>query len=33
MEAIASLDMGQSSFFEHRDPQMVRFLSEAPRPT
>jgi 2,5-diketo-D-gluconate reductase A len=33
MEAIASLDMGQSSFFEHRDPQMVKFLSEAPRPT
>ena len=29
MEAIASLDMGQSSFFEHRDPQMVKFLSEA----
>jgi 2,5-diketo-D-gluconate reductase A len=33
MEAIASLDMGQSSFFEHRDPQMVKFLSEAQRPT
>jgi hypothetical protein len=33
MEAIAGLDMGQSSFFEHRDPQMVKFLSEAKRPT
>jgi 2,5-diketo-D-gluconate reductase A len=33
MEAIASLDMGQSSFLEHRDPQMVKFLSEAQRPT
>jgi hypothetical protein len=33
MEAIASLDMGRSSFFEHRDPQMVKFLSEAARPT
>jgi 2,5-diketo-D-gluconate reductase A len=33
MEAIASLDMEQSSFFEHRDPQMVKFLSEAERPT
>jgi 2,5-diketo-D-gluconate reductase A len=33
MEVIAGLDMGQSSFFEHRDPQMVKFLSEAKRPT
>jgi 2,5-diketo-D-gluconate reductase A len=33
MEAIASLDMEESSFFEHRDPQMVKFLSEAARPT
>ena len=33
METIASLDIGQSSFFEHRDPQMIKFLSEASRPT
>jgi 2,5-diketo-D-gluconate reductase A len=33
MGAIANLDMGQTSFFEHRDPQMVKFLSEATRPT
>jgi 2,5-diketo-D-gluconate reductase A len=33
MEAIASLNMGRSSFFEHRDPQMVKSLSEATRRT
>jgi 2,5-diketo-D-gluconate reductase A len=33
VEAIASLDMRQSSFFEHRDPRMVKSLSEAKRPT
>jgi 2,5-diketo-D-gluconate reductase A len=33
MEAIASLNMGGSSFFEHRDPQMVKSLSEATRRT
>ena len=33
MEAIASLDSGRSSFFEHRDPQMVKSLSEAARRT
>jgi 2,5-diketo-D-gluconate reductase A len=33
MEAIASLDLGQSSFFEHRDPTMVKALSEATRRT
>ena len=33
MEAIASLDISQTSFFEHRDPQMVKSLSEAQRPT
>jgi len=33
MDAIASLDSGASSFFDHRDPNMVKFLSEAQRPT
>jgi len=33
MEAIAALDTGQSLFFDHRDPAMVRFLSEAKRNT
>jgi 2,5-diketo-D-gluconate reductase A len=33
MEAITSLDMGQSTFFDHRDPQMVKALSEATRRT
>jgi len=33
MEAIAALDTGQSLFFDHRDPAMVKFLSEARRDT
>ena len=33
MRAIATLDTGASSFFDHRDPAMVKWLSEAKRPT
>lgn len=33
MTAIAGLDAGTSSFFDHRDPNMVKMLSEAQRPT
>ena len=33
MIAIATLETGTSSFFDHRDPAMVRMLSEAKRPT
>lgn len=33
MRSIATLDTGKSSFFDHRDPAMVRWLSEAVRPT
>jgi 2,5-diketo-D-gluconate reductase A len=33
MNAIATLDTGTSSFFDHRDPAMVKWLSEAQRPT
>jgi diketogulonate reductase-like aldo/keto reductase len=33
MEAIVALDTGQSLFFDHRDPAMVKFLSEANRVT
>lgn len=33
MDAIASLDTASSSFFDHRDPAMVKTLSEAQRPT
>jgi diketogulonate reductase-like aldo/keto reductase len=33
MDAIAALDTGQSLFFDHRDPAMVKFLSEATRNT
>jgi 2,5-diketo-D-gluconate reductase A len=33
MSAIARLDTGTSSFFDHRDPAMVKWLSEAQRPT
>ena len=33
MAAIASLDTGASLFFDHRDPAMVKFLSEAKRET
>src|SRR4051812_36065831 len=33
MESIAALDTGASLFFDHRDPAMVKFLSEAKRNT
>lgn len=33
MRSIATLDTGKSSFFDHRDPAMVRWLSEAVRNT
>jgi diketogulonate reductase-like aldo/keto reductase len=33
MDAIAGLDSGTSSFFDHRDPNMVKMLSEAQRAT
>jgi 2,5-diketo-D-gluconate reductase A len=33
MHAIAGLDSGASSFFDHRDPAMVKMLSEAQRNT
>jgi 2,5-diketo-D-gluconate reductase A len=33
MSSIATLDTGTSSFFDHRDPAMVKWLSEARRPT
>lgn len=33
MSAIATLDTGTSSFFDHRDPAMVKWLSEAKRAT
>ena len=33
MEAIISLDSAASSFFDHRDPAMVKTLGEAQRPT
>jgi 2,5-diketo-D-gluconate reductase A len=33
MSSIATLDTGTSSFFDHRDPAMVKWLSEAKRPT
>jgi 2,5-diketo-D-gluconate reductase A len=33
MSSIATLDTGTSSFFDHRDPAMVKMLSEAKRPT
>ena len=33
MAAIATLDLKQSSFFDHRDPAVVRRLGEAKRPT
>jgi len=33
MRAIGTLDTGTSSFFDHRDPAMVTWLSEAVRPT
>ena len=33
MQAIAGLDRGSSSFFDHHDPAMVKMLSEAQRNT
>jgi 2,5-diketo-D-gluconate reductase A len=33
MSSIATLDTGTSSFFDHRDPAMVKWLSEAQRTT
>jgi 2,5-diketo-D-gluconate reductase A len=33
MSAIAALDTKQTAFFDHRDPQMVKSISEAVRPT
>jgi 2,5-diketo-D-gluconate reductase A len=33
MRSVATLDTGTSSFFDHRDPAMVKWLSEAQRPT
>ena len=33
MDAIATLDTKTSSFFDHRDPQMVKALSQATRNT
>jgi 2,5-diketo-D-gluconate reductase A len=33
MSSIATLDTAASSFFDHRDPAMVKMLSEARRPT
>ena len=33
MAAIATLDTRTSSFFDHRDPKMMKALGEAKRPT
>jgi len=33
MRSIATLDTGTSSFFDHRYPAMVKWQSEAVRPT
>jgi len=33
MRSIGTLDTGASSFFDHRDPAMVKWLSQAQRPT
>jgi 2,5-diketo-D-gluconate reductase A len=33
MQAIARLDSGTSSFFDHRDPATVKMLGEAQRAT
>ncbi|HXH40703.1 MAG TPA: aldo/keto reductase [Thermoanaerobaculia bacterium] len=33
MSGIATLETGTSSFFDHRDPAIVKMLSEAKRPT
>jgi diketogulonate reductase-like aldo/keto reductase len=32
MLAIAALDMASSAFFDHRDPAMVKWISERPLP-
>ncbi len=33
MAAIASLDTARSAFFDHRDPEMVKWISTAARTT
>lgn len=33
MSSIATLDTGASLFFDHRDPAMIKWLSEAKRAT
>jgi diketogulonate reductase-like aldo/keto reductase len=33
MAAIAALDTGKSTFFDHRDPAMVKWLATANRKT
>jgi 2,5-diketo-D-gluconate reductase A len=33
MAAVATLDMKQSQFFDHRDPEMVKWISSASRDT
>lgn len=33
MSAITALDTRQTAFFDHRDPKMVKWISEAVRPT
>jgi 2,5-diketo-D-gluconate reductase A len=33
MAAVATLDMNQSQFFDHRDPEMVKWISTAARDT
>jgi len=33
MNSISTLETGESLFFDHRDPAMVKFLSEAKRNT
>ena len=33
LETIATLETGQSAFFDHRDPKMVKWLATAKRNT
>jgi 2,5-diketo-D-gluconate reductase A len=33
MQSIATMDLKESSFFDHRDPNIVKMLGEAKRPT
>jgi 2,5-diketo-D-gluconate reductase A len=33
MQSVATLDLKESSFFDHRDPKIVKMLGEAKRPT